>query len=397
MKANRLICILFIIGSVIFASFYGGNISYALLYVSVFVPVVSFLYTVYVYARFKIYQSLDSHMVVKGDWNNYSFVLGNEDFITFRNVKVNFLYDKSTIKKTDETLEFSLLPGESEHMETQIRCNYRGEYYIGVKSVEITDFLYLFAITYPISSKLKVVVLPRILKLEQLGIAPAFIDPKNPVHYSNTVEEELNTEVRRYIPGDNKKRIHWKASAKVGELLSRKYYKKPKAEAVLFMDLMKIEAAELNVIIAEDKIIESILAVANYYVSHNIACNIIFDMGGARQIPVYSKRDFNAFYEYCVNIRFNAGTPVGELMSQRLQRGDDGNFYLVATNRLDKDLYFTSLKVISQGNRICILYISDDVSEATKALTDDLTKAGADVYHILPGDEIEEILGKKAI
>lgn len=397
MKANRLICILFIIGSVIFASFYGGNISYALLYVSVFVPVVSFLYTVYVYARFKIYQSLDSHMVVKGDWNNYSFVLGNEDFITFRNVKVNFLYDKSTIKKTDETLEFSLLPGESEHMETQIRCNYRGEYYIGVKSVEITDFLYLFAITYPISSKLKVVVLPRILKLEQLGIAPAFIDPKNPVHYSNTVEEELNTEVRRYIPGDNKKRIHWKASAKVGELLSRKYYKKPKAEAVLFMDLMKIEATELNVIIAEDKIIESILAVANYYVSHNIACNIIFDMGGARQIPVYSKRDFNAFYEYCANIRFNAGTPVGELMSQRLQRGDDGNFYLVATNRLDKDLYFTSLKVISQGNRICILYISDDVSEATKALTDDLTKAGADVYYILPGDEIEEILGKKAI
>jgi hypothetical protein len=163
------------------------------------------------------------------------------------------------------------------------------------------------------------------------------------------------------------------------------------------MDLMKIEAAELNVIIAEDKIIESILAVANYYVSHNIACNIIFDMGGARQIPVYSKRDFNAFYEYCVNIRFNAGTPVGELMSQRLQRGDDGNFYLVATNRLDKDLYFTSLKVISQGNRICILYISDDVSKATRALTDDLTKAGADVYHILPGDEIEEILGKKAI
>lgn len=392
MKVNRLICILFLIGSGVFASYFGGNISYALFYVSVFVPVISFLYTLYVYARFKIYQSLDSHMVVKGDWNNYSFIIGNEDFITFRNVKVNFLYDKSTIKKTDETMEYSLLPGESERLETQIRCNYRGEYFIGVNSIEVTDFLYLFKITYPLSSKLKVLVLPRVLKIEQLGIAPTFIDPKNPVNYSNTVEEELDTEVRRYNPGDSKKRIHWKASARINELLSRKYYRKPKAEAVLFMDLMKIDLDELRVVIAEDKIIESILAVANYYVSQNILSIIIYEMDGIRQIRINSKGEFNAFYRHCVNIRFDARVTVSELIAKRLQRGDGGNFYLAATSRLNKDLYLVSLQVISQGNRLCILYISDDVSRETKNLIDDLIKAGVDVYQILPGDEIEEIL-----
>ncbi|HPU63619.1 MAG TPA: DUF58 domain-containing protein [Mobilitalea sp.] len=387
----------FIIGSGVFASYFGGNISYALFYVTVSVPIISYLYTLYVYVRFKIYQSLDNHMVVKGDWNNYSFTIGNEDFIAFRNVKVNFLYDKSTIKKTDETVEYSLLPGESERLKTQIRCNYRGEYFIGVDSIEVTDFLYLFKITYPIASKLKVLVLPRVLKLEQLGIAPTYIDPKNPVFFSNTVEEELDTEVRRYNPGDNKKRIHWKASAKAGELLSRKYYRKPKAEAVLFMDLERVNADELKVVITEDKIIESILAVANYYTSKNMPSSIICDMDGIKQIPVYSKGDFNAFYRHCVNIRFDAKSSVCELVAKRLQRGDSGNFYMIATGKLNKDLYLISLQAITQGNRVCILYVSDDVSEESKILKEDMIKAGVDVYQILPGEEIENVLSSKAI
>lgn len=392
MRINHLICILFIIGSGVFASYFGGNISYALFYLSISLPIISYLYTLYVYMRFKIYQSLDTHMVVKGDWNNYSFVIGNEDFIAFRNVKVNFLYDKSTIKKTDDTIEYSLLPGEKESLETKIRCNYRGEYYIGVDSIEVTDFLYLFKITYPLSSKLKVVVLPRVVKLEQLGIAPAFLDPKNPVYNSNTIEEELDTEIRRYNPGDNKKRIHWKASAKVNELLSRKYYKKPKAKAVLFMDLMKIPSDELGVVITEDKIIESILATTNYYSSNNIPSHIIFDLDGVREIPIYSKGDFNAFYKFCANIRFNAKTPVNELMAKRLLRGDDGIFYLAATSRLTKELYYISLKVISYGNRLCILFISDDVSQDTMNLIEDLKRAGVYIFQIMPRDEIEDVL-----
>ena len=149
MKTNRLIYILFIIGSGIFASYYGGNISYAFFYLAIFIPIMSFLYTLYVYFRFKIFQSMDSYMVVKGDWNNYSFEIANEDYIAYRNVKVNFLYDKSTIKKTEDSIEYSLLPNDKEKMDTQIRCNYRGEYSIGVDSIEVTDFLYIFPLPIP--------------------------------------------------------------------------------------------------------------------------------------------------------------------------------------------------------------------------------------------------------
>jgi hypothetical protein len=178
MKINRLICIAAIIGSSVYASYYGGNVSYALFYLTLLMPAIAFLYTVYVYFRFKLYQTMGSYLVTKGEWNEYSFVVANEDFITFRNIKVNFLSDKSTIEATSQVTEYSLLPSESEKLETRIKCNYRGEYYVGVDSIEVTDFLYLFTITYPMGSKLKAYVLPRVVPIEQLGIAPPQNDVK---------------------------------------------------------------------------------------------------------------------------------------------------------------------------------------------------------------------------
>lgn len=395
MKINRLIFAAAIIGSSVFASYFGGNISYALFHLSIFIPIVAFLYTLYVYFRFKIYQKMDSYLVVKGDWTVYSFVIANEDYITFRNVKVNFLGDKSTIEAAHQIAEYSLLPSESERLETRIKCNYRGEYCVGVDSIEVTDFLYLFSITYPISSKLKVVVLPRVVPLEQLGIAPPQSDVKNPLRAGNAAAEELDTEMRKYNPGDNRKQIHWKASAKMRELITRKYQHIPKAEIVLFMDLMMIKEEELKVVIAEDKIIESVLAISNFYAQRGTPSQIIYDMDGNKTVDIHSKEDFNAFYKACVHIRFNSQISVDELLTERLHRGQEGMFCVVATHNLTKELYLAAMRAISNGNHICILLVSDDLSEKTKEMKDGMRLSGVVVYQIMSEDEIVNILSSE--
>ncbi len=397
MKTNRIICALAIIGSGVFASYYGGNISYALFYMCIFIPIISFLYTVYVYFRFKIYQSMESFLVVKGDWTAYSFIIANEDVIAFRNVKVNFLTDKSKIEDTSKSMEYCLLPNEKDMLQTKIRCNYRGEYYVGVNSIEVTDLLFLFTITYPIGSKLKAVVLPRVVPLEYLGIAPPQVDVKNPVRNSNFTEEELDTEMRKYNPGDNRKRIHWKASAKLQELHSRKYHQKPKAEIVLFMDLMKMKEEELQVVIVEDGIIESILAIVKYYSQRGTPSTIIYDMEGKRQISIASPEAFNVFYKACVSLHFNAKITVSDLMRERLLRGDEGLFYVAATHLLTKEFYMASLQVLAGGNHLCVLFVSDDVTEPTKELIGSLKLAGAVVYQITSEDEISKVLTSEII
>lgn len=395
MRINRLICALTIIGSSIFASYYGGNISYALFYLTIFIPIIAFLYTVYVYFRFKLYQSMDSHLVMKGEWNNYSFVVANEDVITFRNIKVNFLKDKSTIEATNQITEYSLLPSESEKLETRIKCNYRGEYYVGVDSIEVTDFLYLFTITYPMNSKMKTYVLPRVVPIEQLGIAPPQNDVKNPNRFSNNAEEELDTEIRKYYPGDSRKRIHWKASARMRELITRKYQYIPKAEIAIFMDLTKIKDEELKVTIAEDKIIESVLAISNYYAVRRTASHIIYDMNGRQEVQIGSKDDFSAFYKACVKINFDGAVQIYDLVKERLQRGEEGMFYVIVTHFLTKELYMTALQAVWNQNMVSILFVSDDVSETTKGLTESLKLSGIGVFQIMSEDEIAGILSRE--
>lgn len=397
MKLNRLIFAVVIIGSSIFASYFGGNISYALFYLSIFIPIVAFLYTLYVYFRFKIYQKMDAYLVVKGDWTTYSFVIANEDYITFRNVKVNFLRDRSTIEAAHQIAEYSLLPNESERLETRIKCNYRGEYYVGVDSIEVTDFLYLFNITYPITSKLKVIVLPRVVSLERLGIAPPQVDVKNPTRAGNLAEEELDTEMRKYNPGDSRKRIHWKASARMQELISRKYQHIPKAEIVLFMDLMKIKEDELKVVMAEDKIIESVLAISNYYALRGSSSQIIYEMDGKQRIEINTKEDFNVFYKACVRIRFSSQLPISELLRERLLRKEEGLFCVVATHGLTKELYLAAMQAISGGNHVCILLISDDVSEETKELMNGMKVSGIELHQIMSEDEIADILSREKV
>lgn len=375
-------------------SYYGGNISYALFFLTVFIPILSFLYTTYVYIRFKLYQSIGRILIVKGDWIDYSFIIANEDFLTFRNIKVNFIKDRSTIEDTDVVRQYSLLPGESERLDTRIKCNYRGEYYVGVDSVEVTDFLYLFSITYPVNSKLKAIVLPRVVPLERLGIAPPEVDVKNPLHFSNHSEEELDTEIRNYYPGDHKKRIHWKASARQQELVSRKYHHKPKAEIIIFMDMMKVKENELSVIIVEDKIIESVLAITNFYALRGTRSRIIYEMEGKKQIDISSKEEFNAFYKACAAIKFEAKTPIYDFIMERTFRGEEGMFYVAVTHLLTKEFYLSCLQVIQGGNHMCVLFISDDVSENTDNLITSLKLAGADVYRIMSEDEIGDILSR---
>jgi hypothetical protein len=322
-------------------------------------------------------------------------VVANEDVITFRNIKVNFLKDKSTIESTNQITEYSLLPNESEKLETRIKCNYRGEYYVGVDSIEVTDFLYLFTITYPMTSKLKTYVLPRVVPIEQLGIAPPQNDVKNPMRFSNNAEEELDTEIRKYYPGDSRKRIHWKASARMRELITRKYQHIPKAEIAIFMDLTKIKDDELKVTIAEDKIIESVLAISNFYAIRRTASHIIYEMNGRQQVQIGSKDEFSAFYKACVKIHFNGVVQIYDLVKERLQRGEEGMFYVIVTHFLTKELYMTALQAVWNQNMVSILLVSDDVSEATKGIIESLKLSGIGVFQIMSEDEIAGILSRE--
>ncbi|BCN29414.1 DUF58 domain-containing protein [Anaeromicropila herbilytica] len=393
MLINRIILASLIVVAGIFASFYGGNIPYAFFYMTLIVPVLSFFYTFYVYIRLKMYQNIGKRTVVKGEVTDFNFQIANEDVIPYQNIKVGFYHDMSRILDSKEEKEYSLLLGEMNSLDTSICCNYMGEYYIGAKTVTITDFLYLFSITYTVLSKMKVWVLPRVVLLTNVKIIS--INPDSKKNVNRIGNEEADIEVRKYISGDNKKHIHWKLSAKKRELYTRKYTSIPKMGITIFMDLSRVEEDELTNFIVKDKIMESTLAIANYCKDKGIPSMVQYEQTSIQCIPIITQQDFDSFYHNSIALRFHTNRSIDHIMSSALEQDiatKQIHQYIAITHYLSEGLYKECLNVINNGFECGIILINDMMDQESNYLVKLIMQAGVNMTIVNYNDEIAEVL-----
>ena len=120
MKIRRGILLVSWLLSLICISFYGGTVSYGFFFGVTLIPVISLIYLVFVYFRFKIFQELGTRNVVCGEPVSYYFVLQNDDWFAFSGVSVRMFSDFSYVEEMPDELEYELLPGESFRYETRL-------------------------------------------------------------------------------------------------------------------------------------------------------------------------------------------------------------------------------------------------------------------------------------
>jgi uncharacterized protein (DUF58 family) len=389
MKRYKLFLCICIIAALVFASNFGGRIAYGLLYLSVLIPVFSFLYTLYVYSKFRIYQLIDRKTIVKGELVPYKYTIANEDYITFRSLQIKFFQDKSKVVGANEVEEYCLLPGEKKTNQTSLRCNYRGEYEVGVNAIVITDFLRLLEITYPLRSKYKVIVLPRVINLTKLRILPIEQDSKRTRYLNHTKDAEIDSELRRYVNGDHRKLIHWKASAKKNELLTRKLTQNPRREIMLYVDLSKVKVQGMDTVVIEDQVIEAALAISNYCLKSYIPLEIHYESNVTIHKKIRSSIDFENFYQECAKIHFHAEKGLSDMITERSY----GNgLYMILSHNLDEALCLTLQKLIQRGLEVVLLYITCEMSEESTLMLATLRGMGVTVREILGDDNLEDIL-----
>ncbi len=400
MLKNRLIYIGLIIGSGVFATFYGGNIPKMLFWFLLLLPVTSVLYTVLVYLRFRMAQTIPAVKVVKNQQVPYHFVMANEDFFPFFHMKIHFLSDYSKIEEKTMEKEFYVLPKERIEMDSMLCGKYRGSYQVGVNSIEITDFLCLFSIRYPIMSKLKIIVWPRVVNLSHMTLSDSATDSKNMKYAVAPKSDVLDLELRKYAPGDRIKLIHWKASAKKRELMTRKCAEDEKNETILYMDLTPVGEDERR-IEKEDKIIEISLAIAKYYLVKKEQFTVMYDgnrkdLQTLKSYSIRTQRDFETFYTDCVNLYFSAEqTEENVIREYRASGVSDSKFYIFVSTVFHEEIYKALCDLFRSGAQITYFYVHEAIAkedEKSENMIADLQKQGVMIYRILPEDEIEKVL-----
>ena len=387
MIRNRILMISYILLSGILVSYSGGPASYLLFYFSILLPILAMAYIVYVYFRFRVYQYIDSKIIVKEEYIPYEFNLANEDIFAFTSVNVTFYEDISTVEKMNHNESYCLTPGESRKWETKMRCHYRGEYEVGIQKVIVTDFMKLFQLTYPCPSPIRVKVLPRVVELKQFVMTAKEDEKRNmELFQKNPVVPEI--EVRPYAPGDSLRRIHWKATARKKELLTRQYVDEPKSEIVILMDLFRLKEEGLDRIIIEDKIIECALAITNYFWRHLIPTKVVYDDVNIKVQSIYGKANFDVFYKICSDITFRSNLSIGKMLSGLHGIQLSGNHYMMITHTLTEEDIIACYATCDAGNEITILYINDEASTELKRTLSGKARLFQITYH----QDITEIL-----
>ncbi|PHV72102.1 hypothetical protein CS063_01080 [Sporanaerobium hydrogeniformans] len=391
MVRNRILLSISLILSVIFVSFYGGTTAYLLFYSLVILPVIAWGYTAYVYLRLHFYQEVGQRKVVKGELVPYYFKLVNKDYLTYSHIKLYFHQEFSTIQADALETVYCLLPGDEIKRETMLCCKYRGEYAVGVKSIEITDFLYLFRVNYPVMWGPKLTVLPKVCELEQLMLTTLDEDPKTLSYHMGGREGFLESDVKKYTGGEPRKFIHWKASAKKGEILVRQYTEPMELSQYLLMDLRRLEGEVFEQVVREDCLLTGALSLGWYYQNRHIQYEIVYEQNGIKECTIHNEKDFWQFYKRTTDFKFYSDLSIGTLL-KRIRTSQSFNDVYVLTSLLDAELGCAVLEQIKKGNKVTILLIIPHLDEKVYALKEELENQGIKTYIIHHQEHLYEIL-----
>ncbi|MCR4643987.1 MAG: DUF58 domain-containing protein [Oscillospiraceae bacterium] len=318
MKRNRIIWFCLWVLSVIGISLKGGVVTYGFFMLLTLVPLFSLGYLLAVYWLFHIYQELEQRFVSVNEPVRYRFALVNEYPLQFVSIRVRFFSHFSVITDLDDETEYELRPNSRIEKETRLICKYRGEYEIGIKEIEIQDYFRLFRIRYKNKECIHAVVKPQLIRTETLGD----IVLSDAVRASERSKSELDVLSREYVPGDDRRLINWSQSARTGALMTRLMTGADQQEIAVITDTLRSGLEQPEFLPAENKILETALAVSYYFSCRSIRAAEYHLGEEMYRLTVENTQRFEAFYNAMSDIRFSSLHTHERLYEAALQRQD---------------------------------------------------------------------------
>lgn len=126
--------------------------------------------------------------------------------------------------------------GWRRHVTYQIRSEVRGVFQVGPMTVRVSDPFGLVQIGRAFHTSVALTVTPRTVALPTIPLEGAWLGSgdNRPRAFAAGSAEDVT--VREYRRGDDLRRVHWRSSARVGELMVRREEQPWQSRATLFLD-----------------------------------------------------------------------------------------------------------------------------------------------------------------
>jgi len=214
----------------------------------------------------------------------------------------------------------------------------RGHYRIDPLVLRTGDPLGLFESQATVGSHSTVIVYPRVEALPAWRLPPAYIEGSHaqPVRTPHTTPHA--TSIRPYAPGDSYNRIHWRSTARQGELQVKEFDLEQTADVWLFFDL---EAAH-HTGSGDESTIEYGVRVAASIAARALLenRNVAMTASGVRigvLPPDRGARQYQKVMQTLAAVTANGEQPLGDVLVEGVARLRRGMTAVVITPSLERN------------------------------------------------------------
>jgi len=261
---------------------------------------------------------------------------------------------------------FSLRWYERVQRTYQLRCRQRGHYFLGPVTAESGDIFTLFTSQEEWLVRDPIIVYPQVWPLNELGFPTQ--SPFGEIRTRRSlIQDPTRTRgIRDYRPEDGFRHVHWKASARRGELQTRVY--EPTTDMSLMVALNVATLPKIWMGVRPDLLERAVAvaaSIANYAAEHKWTLGLLSN-GVPRSdqpikvLPGRSPDQLTHILEALAAVTSFATSSIEELLRAESPRIPLGSTLALVTAIVNDEILATLIQLKEAGRRVALISLAEE-------------------------------------
>lgn len=362
-KSNKSFVTLMIL-SYVFAYFQGGSLPYTIFYGFLFIFAFALLNLYKHNKNIKVKVVCNKEIYTSGDLDEFTIEISNLGLLPAPNIVVK----NKAISEINSSYngDAVLVMGDyDKSVKTRVKFKHRGIYDLGNIIIENSDLFQILKYTKVVYNKKITKVYPKIYDLENISLRSKDVF-KNAKSNKSRIEDMYSIcDVRKYIVGDNFKRIHWKLSAKCGELFVRNFDTVSGEESNIFLNMnienmnLKNKDFERNEIMEED-MVDLCVSLVKYMELRGIKSKVFINSSLSREFDINNHQDLNILMEFFLKQKSDGTENFLRFINSNLNRIAKLSWIIIIVGKINENFKNNLIRVKDFGYNIVVYYGLED-------------------------------------
>lgn len=364
-RFNKYFVIILIL-SLILGLTYGGVLFYYLFYSMIFTLIATSIYiaVINLFIEAKIDFKVD--YLIAGDTIDCTTILSCVLDIPIPYIEIrSAVFEAAFTEYTAQLVNLTAM--ESQWIRNKIVFNKRGIHNLGMVSLKIRDVFNVIELNKNINTQNFVKVYPRIYKMKGSTSGGVDIFRESLDFKGSNEDQHTIKDVREYRRGDSLKRIHWKLSAKYGELYVKNFENISGEQTVIFVDLNKKNNDYDIYGIYEEKVVDIAISLINIMMKKDIETKVYVNSKVPREFDILCSEDFNALLEYFVEQESDGELDFSEYLQNNYYKVHRANKLLAVTSRIDEKVVSNIISIKNSGYSIALYHSVEEEKDVELA------------------------------